>query len=72
MGRSRKALKERMQRADESRQAADAAAPWTRGALVSLWLVAFALAAFALAARWDALVAGLASAPRGAQEASRQ
>jgi hypothetical protein len=59
-----------MRRRDENPPASGAGAPWTRGALVSLWLVVFALVGGALAVRWDALMASLAGAPqteRGAQ-----
>jgi hypothetical protein len=38
-------------------------AVWPRRALVSLWVLAFALVGGALAARWDALVARLAGPP---------
>jgi hypothetical protein len=39
-------------------------APWTRGAFVSLWLIAFVLAGGVLALRWDSLIRELAGAPR--------
>jgi hypothetical protein len=40
-----------------------AGAVWPRRALVSLWLLAFALAGGALAARWDVVMARLAGPP---------
>jgi hypothetical protein len=58
-----------MQRKDEGPSAAGA--PWTRGAFVSLWLIAFALLGGALAARWDSLLAELSGAPRIEQGAER-
>ncbi len=53
-----------MRKRDENPEAARAALPWTRGALVSLWVLAFALTGAALAVRWDALVTSLAGAPQ--------
>ena len=58
-----------MRRGDENPPSAGAAGPWTRGALVSLWLVAFAVVGGALAVRWDPLIAGLAAAPPARQGA---
>jgi hypothetical protein len=52
-----------MRKRDENPEAGGAASPWTRSALVSLWLLAFALAGGALAVRWDALMTSLAGAP---------
>lgn len=52
-----------MRRAAENPEAGGAGAPWTRGAVVSLWLVASALVAGTLALRWDAIIARLAAAP---------
>ncbi|HEY8234926.1 MAG TPA: hypothetical protein VIJ10_19825 [Vicinamibacteria bacterium] len=46
--------------------------PWTRGALVSLWLVVFAIVGGALAVRWDALIGSLAGAPGAQQGAIRR
>ena len=40
-----------------------AGAVWPRRALVSLWILAFALAGGALAARWDVVMARLARPP---------
>ena len=48
---------------DDSKDAGPAALPWRRRALVSLWVIAFALLGGALAVRWDALVTSLAGAP---------
>ena len=45
-----------MRRRDENPEPGRAALPWTRRALVSLWVIAFALLGGALAVRWDALV----------------
>lgn len=54
-----------MRRRDENPPASGAAAaPWTRRALASLWLIAFALLGAVLAARWDALMTSLAGAPQ--------
>jgi hypothetical protein len=53
-----------MRSTDESPDADRAAPPWTRRALVSLWVIAFALLGGALAVRWDALVTSLAGAPQ--------
>jgi len=52
-----------MPKRDENPPAGEAAAPWTRGALVSLWVIAFALLGGALAVRWDALMTSLAGPP---------
>jgi len=52
-----------VRRRDENKDAGGAAPPWTRRALVSLWVIAFALTGGALAARWDALMTSLAAAP---------
>jgi hypothetical protein len=41
-------------------------AAWPRRALVSLWILGFALAGGALAASWDALMARLAGPPAAA------
>ena len=51
-------------RDDNNPDAGRAGLPWTRGALVSLWVIAFALLGGALAVRWDALVTSLAGAPQ--------
>jgi len=48
---------------DEGPEPGGRAVPWTRGAIVSLWLITFALAAGTLAVRWDALMASLAGPP---------
>ena len=56
-----------MRRADDNSSASGTAVPWTRGALVSLWLVVFALVGGALAVRWDALMGSLAGAPEAQQ-----
>ncbi len=48
------------------------AAPWTRGALVSLWVIAFALLGGALAVRWDGLMASLAGAPSAHEGGARR
>jgi len=61
-----------MRRGDDNPAASGTATPWTRGALVSLWLVAFALVGGALAVRWDALMASLVGAPETQQGALRQ
>ncbi len=53
-----------MRKRDESVEAGLSALPWTRGALVSLWVIAFAVVGGALAVRWDALVTSLAGAPK--------
>jgi hypothetical protein len=47
----------------ESTRERPAGAVWPRRALVSLWLLAFALAGGALAARWDVVMARLAGPP---------
>ena len=60
-----------MRRADDN-SAARTAVPWTRGALVSLWLVVFALVGGVLAVRWDALIGNLAGAPQAQQGAVRR
>jgi hypothetical protein len=60
-----------MRRRDEHPPASGAGAPWTRSALVSLWLIAFALMGGALAVRWDALMASLAGAPQAQRGALR-
>jgi hypothetical protein len=52
-----------MRRKSENPEPSRASLPWTRGALVSLWVIAFALLGGALAVRWDALVTSLAGAP---------
>ena len=52
-----------MRRKDDSPETGRDGAPWTRGALVSLWLIAFTLLGGALAVRWDALMTSLAGAP---------
>jgi hypothetical protein len=52
-----------MRRKDENPEPGRASLPWTRSALVSLWVIAFALLGGALALRWDALVSSLAGAP---------
>lgn len=52
-----------MRRAAENPEAGNAAVPWTRGAVVSLWLIAGALLAGTLAVRWDAFMTRLAGAP---------
>jgi len=52
-----------MRRRDDDPEAGGAAVPWARGALVSLWLIGFALLGGALAVRWDALMTSLADAP---------
>ena len=60
-----------MRRKNENPEPGRASLPWTRGALVSLWVMAFARLGGALAVRWDALVTNLAGAPsaqgRGAE-----
>ena len=48
---------------DENPDAGGGALPWTRGAIVSLWVIGFALVGGALAVRWDALMTRLADAP---------
>jgi hypothetical protein len=53
----------KMRRRDENPDAGGAAPPWTRRALVSLWVIAFALLGGGLAVRWDALMTSLAGAP---------
>jgi hypothetical protein len=52
-----------MRRKSQNPEPGRAALPWTRGALVSLWVIAFALLGGALAVRWDALVTNLAGVP---------
>ena len=52
-----------MRRERESARARQAGAVWPRRALVSLWVLAFALVGGAVAARWDALMARLAGPP---------
>jgi hypothetical protein len=52
-----------MRRKDEKELPGPPPPPWTRRALISLWLVAFALAAAALAVRWEALMTSLAGVP---------
>jgi len=61
-----------MRRADDNPTASGTAVPWTRGALVSLWLVVFALVGGVLAVRWDALIGDLAGAPQAQQGAVRR
>ena len=61
-----------MRRGDDNPAASGTAVPWTRGALVSLWLVVFALVGGALALRWDALMGSLAGAPEAQQGAIRR
>ncbi len=61
-----------MRRADDNSAASGTAVPWTRGALVSLWLVVFAIVGGALAVRWDALIGSLAGAPGAQQGAIRR
>jgi hypothetical protein len=61
-----------MRRADDNPTASGTAVPWTRGALVSLWLVVFALVGGVLAVRWDALIGNLAGAPQAQQGAVRR
>jgi len=48
---------------DENPDVGGGAWPWTRGAIVSLWVIGFALVGGALAVRWDALMTSLAGAP---------
>jgi hypothetical protein len=50
----------------DSARARRAGAVWPRRALVSLWVLAFALAGGAVAASWDALMARLAGPPAAA------
>lgn len=52
-----------MGHAGESARERPAARAWPRRALVSLWVLAFALAGGVLAARWDSLMARLARPP---------
>jgi hypothetical protein len=52
-----------MRMRDENPDAGAGALPWTRGAIVSLWVIGFALVGGALAVRWDALMTSLAGAP---------
>ena len=47
----------------ESARERPAGVVWPRLALVSLWILAFALAGGALAARWDVVMARLAGPP---------
>jgi hypothetical protein len=61
-----------MRRADDNPTASGTAVPWTRGALVSLWLVVFALVGGVLAVRWDALIGNLAGAHQAQQGAVRR
>ena len=52
-----------MRKRDDDPEAGGAGVPWARGAIVSLWVIAFALLGGALAARWNALMTSLAGAP---------
>jgi hypothetical protein len=52
-----------MRRRDDDPEAGRVAVPWARGAIVSLWLIAFALLGGALAVRWDSLMTSLAGVP---------
>ena len=54
---------DRMRGEGESARERPAGAAWPRRALVSLWLIVFALAGGALAARWDVVMARLAGPP---------
>jgi hypothetical protein len=61
-----------MRRRDDDPEAgASPVVPWARGALVSLWVIAFALLGGALAVRWDALMTSLADAPSAQGGAER-
>jgi hypothetical protein len=60
-----------MRKKDENPPVSGAAEPWTRRALVSLWLIAFALLGGVLAARWDALMTSLAGAPRAERQGAQ-
>jgi len=57
-----------MPRKNDSPEPGGGASPWTRGALVSLWLISVALLAGTLAVRWDALMTNLAGAPSASRE----
>ena len=57
---------------DENPDVGGGALPWTRGAIVSLWVIAFALVAGALAVRWDALMTSLAEAPQPQHEGGQR
>jgi hypothetical protein len=51
---------------EESERARARGAAWPRRVIVSLWVLAFAIAGGVLAARWDALMARLAGPPAAA------
>ena len=52
-----------MRRKNENPELGPTSLPWARRALVSLWVIAFALLGGTLAVRWDALVTSLAGPP---------
>ena len=60
-----------MRAGGDSARERTAGARWPRRALVSLWVLAFALAGSALASRWDTLIARLAGPPAGAEVGPR-